>query len=274
MHAGTGHAQTTMTPEVSSPLLQCQPSEQSGQAFLPNFETFYFSDRVVAWFISELSTGKLISAERSLTYIFTIPADQANCSGSVVAMEFCYLGRDSDLANGSISRRIFEFLQLTQVGDLEFLVTSSIQVTSVQTNDKCTVLNSERPACCDRTELNAIDIFQIPQSEYTYAITSKSFPPLTFSPDRTEYHVEHFQASLQIRYPTESGDSFTLSEDEHISNQSLPLIRLIIGTALLVCDSSTSLNTFSRPIKFHSVDSSDLLTAIPTYSTAIPTYSP
>ncbi len=69
------------------PQFQCQPSSENGQqVFFPNIPDSYFTPRNAHDFLRTT----LESSMAGVTYIFRIPAMQYNCSGSVVALQYCY----------------------------------------------------------------------------------------------------------------------------------------------------------------------------------------
>ena len=214
---------------MSSPF-ECQPSsDQSGQVYTPNIPDSYFNHQNLAQIIAR-NTSNLITTKQFVTYIFTIPPEPAGCSGSVVAIQYCYRTNDTQVRFMS-EGKIFEFLHLTQLDELQFEVNSSIQITSVANASICTdIINHDdiQQVCCNTTTLSAADVFQIPSSGYAFGVTSRAYQPLAFDETHMEYLTEQFQTYLLTAFPIPSGLNFSVSRNNQV-NESLPLIRLIIG---------------------------------------------
>ena len=91
----------TLYADLISSLFQCQPSsDESGQVYTPNIPDFYFNDENTA----DFRTGdeeNLITLRNRLTYIFT-KSSERNCTGNVVAIQYCYETRNSQIGSNEI----------------------------------------------------------------------------------------------------------------------------------------------------------------------------
>ena len=141
-------------------MFQCQPSsDQSGQVYTPNIPDFYFDPSNVATGESDgsLSPNFLsTSSTRQAVHIFPIPIESlSECSGTVVAIQYCYSGRELDL--NSLLTIVQNFLALDGKG----ATTNSItQIESVPSNGKC-VASSGRIHCCDTVHLRQEHTFSL-----------------------------------------------------------------------------------------------------------------
>lgn len=227
-----GYAQSFISP-VESSLFQCQlSSDQSGQVFTPNIPDVYFN---LAAFRNDLRvdfTFKLL--RRGTTYILTIPPEsvQRNCSGSAMAIQYCYQVRDiSQIAT-------FEFLSLTR-DRLQFTMKRTLLRRSIPTNHICSSINITNSGislyiCCDISRIEDTTSLQIPSSSYTFGVTVRDVRLVAFAKSTTEYRFEQFQTMLDSTFPTPSDTSFTLNKTDRLSAQSLPLLRFFIGMHVTV----------------------------------------
>ena len=157
---------------AQSTLFQCQPStEQSGQVYTPNIPDSYFNATTLG-----VST-ELMEAVGG-TYVFTIPAEseERNCSGTVVAIQYCYHA-DLNVNNGESGREqsIFDLLSMTTLDASNMLtVQKRFTVKSTPINDICMlgqrVMSMTPHNCCTTTTLDTSQQFQIPPSSYTFGI--------------------------------------------------------------------------------------------------------
>lgn len=221
-----GYAQNSTSP-VKSPLFQCQfSSEQSRKITTPNIPGFDFSHENAAAFSNDPNVNLTILS-RGTTYIFTILPESAqrNCSGSVIAIQYCYEPR---VLNAS--KRTFEFLSLIQDGQ-QFTVNRTFRINSTPTSLICTNSSTSediRETCCDTTTLEDTTPFQIPSSSYTFGITIRLHRLLGFTYSATEYVPEQFQTKL-TEYPIPIGLNFTLNETDRLTDKPFPLLRFLIG---------------------------------------------
>ena len=198
--------------------------------YTPNIPDFYFSD-VNAANLRSGGGANLTTSRNGVTYIFTIPAESAerNCTGNVVAMQYCYETGNGQIGSNEIN--VFNFLHMNRNG-LAFTVTDSFTEQTSPQNSFCTTPTGRvLPICCDTVTLNVMDQFQLPTTSYTYAlmIINNDARPLAFVPSATEYRHEQLQAHLGISAPS-PGNIITLGQNTVITDESLLLLRFIIGT--------------------------------------------
>ena len=168
-----------------------------------------------------------------ITYIFTIPAESVNrnCSGTVVAIQYCY---HAELTNADINSRsvlnIFDLLSVTTLDTSSLLtVRERFTVTSTAAEDNC-MLGSQVKGrtphdCCTTTTLDSSQQFQIPPSSYTFGIQVLSeYPgiPYFFRAAATEFNVN------QCQIPIVTGDNFNLAVS-CLTGRSLFLLRFVVG---------------------------------------------
>ncbi len=171
--------------------------------------------------------SNLTDSVDGVTYFFTVPAESAshNCSGDTVSIQYCYRARDSDRNN---VRTVFTLLAVNRSG-LQFTTILSITIQTTPQNSICTNPGGNiQQICCDTTPLSGL---QIPSSEYTFGIviTNANVRPLAFENSITQYHVEQFGASLGNTGPS-PGSTVTLTAGDLLTDRSLLLIRLFVGT--------------------------------------------
>ena len=212
---------------ASADLFQCQHStHQDGQVFIPNIPDLYFDHTNAASFISQ--NNLFIQAGNSFTYFFTIPPEstERNCSGTVVAMQYCYQIRQT-LINSM--QDVFSFHLVTRDG-FEFTVTSSFTVrTTPHQESECTqVSSSDLYLCCDTTTLSDNQL-RISPERYTFGVTiinAAEVTPFAFR-DNTEFVVEQFRTSLGL---TLQNSPYALNSSMVIGG--LLLMRFLIGKIL------------------------------------------
>lgn len=208
------HGQTSTSLGMSS-LFQCQLStEQSGQVFTPNIPDFYFNHKNIANF----SGSNLTTSRMGVTYIFTIPSmsAQRNCSGTVVAIQYCYQHSNAVMGSG---RNAFHFLILTR-NESQFTVKQNFVITA-SLNNTCRM---KHIICCDRMALNVSDQFQIYSTVFTFGVVVGNISLLAFANSATEYNIEQ----IQVEIGTLIGNSFNL-QGANVTGQSLLLLRFFIG---------------------------------------------
>ena len=215
---------------AESSLFQCQPTtnvDRSGQVFTPNIPDFYFN-HVNALALTQQGTLTSLSVERGTIFIFTTPPE-TTCSGTVLAVEFCYLSFTEQT-----NQEVLRFVSLNR-DELHFTVIDFDPI-GIETNAQtviCSVLvENDQYICCDTYTLPDDEQFQIPSSDYTFGVVTRrnvnQFRLLTFSGVNTEFRFPHFQG-----IPTDNlnriGDTFTLTSGDFQNEGSLLLLRLIIG---------------------------------------------
>ena len=230
-----GYAQTT----AESSLFQCQPTtDQSGHVFAPNIPDLYFN-HTNALQLTQQTTLTSLSIDRRTIFVFTTPPE-TTCSGTVLAIEFCSLAFD-----GEINREVLRFVSLNR-NEFQFTVIDfdPISIRANAQTANCSFLeDNNQYICCDTYTLPDDEQFQIPSSDYTFGVVIgrevKQYRLLTFSGVNTEFRFPHFQG-----IPTDNndlngiGETFTLTENDFQNEGSLLLLRLIIGTYLLMHESN------------------------------------
>ena len=209
-------------------LLKCQPtSEDSEEVFLPNIPDEIFDHEN----ISDLRTKEgieLIPTE-DVTFVFNLPPvpTERNCSGTVIAIEFCYQIRSIDITDRI---NVFNFLTLSRNGQ-QYTVTDRLRVRTTPSQSIC--VNSTAPGsedlviCCDRESEGPRREFPISPSEYSFAILVRNGKLLTFANSASEYNLEHFR--IPLRGSGNPNSTFTVSEMDRFTNKSVPLVRFILG---------------------------------------------
>ncbi len=102
------------------------------------------------------------------TYIYSVPENTINCSGTVTAIEFCY----THITNDG-QREVFTLHTLTRQSDGRSRATDSFSV-SFSTNKRC--YNSQ--TSCDTKPLEQPDQFSLPASNFLLGVTTRTNPNL------------------------------------------------------------------------------------------------
>ena len=168
------------------------------------------------------------SGGRGTIFVFTIPPE-ITCSGTVLALEFCYQASQSEIDRNN--REFFRFASLTRNG-LGFTVIDFdlLRITTNAEEAICSVLEEQTSyICCETFPASEV---QIP-SIFGVVIrrrTDESFP-LTFSDADTRFQFPHFRGiPADNDNPNRIGDTFTFTENDRQDEGSLLLLRLIIGS--------------------------------------------
>ena len=199
-----------------SSLFQCESSsEQNGQVFIPNISDFYFTPKYA---------GVTFNRSLGYTYIYNLPPQSAEeeCSGTVVAMQYCYRTLERELNNANV----FRFLYLTKCG-LEFKIMKILSLTYDETNRVDSVSGSSS-VCCHKISLSRQAMFNLSSLDnFTFGIEIRRAPLIAFEDITTEHNIEHFQAQLNDTELME-GSSFSLTESNRRSSVSPLLFRMFI----------------------------------------------
>ena len=205
-----------------SPFLCQISSEISGAVYTPNIPNFYFDDTIAA----ALSNINLTttSSSRGTTFIFTIPAVSAehNCSGPVVALQFCYRARQSHVGQ---ERNVFDLITLYRDGPT-LTVADRFSVLATPQEDTCTILPGSSLIICCATQ-NMLNHHQFLVSyNTTFGVVNtadRNIRILTFINSVTEFDVEQLQVRKH-HIGLEPGD--TVSPGNGIDYQNHPLLLL------------------------------------------------
>ncbi len=226
INEGYGHAQDT------PPLFQCQPSsEQDGLVFTPNIPDFYFNFEKAGNFRAGPGAN-LTTLSQDISYIFTIPpvSSQRDCSGTVVAMQFCYEYRDNRSLGTTVNA--FQFFTLTRDG-IEFTVDSSftVQTTLTTCTDDLSAFVSR--VCCSKVTSNEFGELVIPSYDYIFGIAhirDSQIQLLALNPPlvSVQYLFDQFQVT---GFSPPPGTTTPLSESTLVTDGPLPLLRFFIGNS-------------------------------------------
>ena len=210
---------------LAQEVYQCQTSsDQGGLVYTPNIPDGFFDQQYAA--TGGMAT--LAEARDRFTYFFTLPplSLERNCSGTLVAIQFCYHAelRDDEMGN---LQDIFEFL-VTDREDTLFTITSRFPVEAASSDVNCVVGNrmgmETKHDCCTSFETPNELLNQIPSASFTFGvrIIDRDFRPFAFRDSVQEFRVEQFQTSA-------NGDSFDLGEGDRVTNNALLLLRFLLG---------------------------------------------
>ena len=226
MSIDNSHAQDTPS------LFECQPTtDQSGQVFTPNIPESYFN-HTNALALTQQGNLTSLSVKKMTIFVFTTPPE-TTCSGTVLAVEFCYLAFDEEI--DSEDREVFRFMSLSRLGH-QFTVID-FKPFKIEANPRkaiCSVLvEDSQYICCDTYTLPVNKQFQIPSSEFTsFGVVTRrnenEFRPLTFSGVNTEFRFPHLRG-IPTGNPDNTDRTFTFPAGDLQNEGSLLLLRLIIG---------------------------------------------
>ena len=169
-------------------------------------------------FIQQL---EVLPSSAGETYIYPVPSTQVNCSGTVLAVEYCYKSSSRQLGT---EQPAFTLLTLEQNG-LNFTVTDRIEVRTTPRPQICTQVG-QVTFCCDTTSLNMSDQFPLPAPSFAFgAIISTDISLLGFNDDAFE------AIQYQTIIPNE-GHSFAVNESSLVTNKGLRLLQFHMSKSL------------------------------------------
>lgn len=200
---------------TGSSLFQC--SEQIGQVFTHNIPDLYFSHANAAAFRTRAGANLTTRTEaRGTTFVFTAPIEPG-CNGTVVALQYCYQGREKDIGR---DREVFILLLMSRSG-FRVRVDNRITVETTSHEDICSVFpeDVEEVICCGSVTLEA-DQFRISPSNHTFGVVMRSIGTrlLAFSGTNTADTIGPL-----------TGDSFELNDDNLLLSNGLMILRFITG---------------------------------------------
>lgn len=216
----------TCCAQTNSSVFQCQPSSnQGGRVYTPNIPDLYFNNINAADFRNGFGSN-LTVASRGVTYIYTIPAKSIgrNCSGNIVAINFCYQARPWNVGDNTI---VFNLDRVLTADGYDFTVSTRLTVHTIPQDNICTAADIFHIICCDTFTLGTTQQMGLPSSNYTIAVTvgNNEVRPLVFEAGISQYRYDQ----LQVPYGNSLPDSFSLDEGNVLTDQSLLLIRFFIG---------------------------------------------
>ena len=103
------------------------------------------------------------------TFIYPVPMEGINCSGTVTAVEYCY--RNSDAANNFGSNQLVFTLATLNQSRAVFSVIDTIEIFSIPDNHTCTSVLGSLIHCCDVSVLPVANQFQLPVSNFAVGLT-------------------------------------------------------------------------------------------------------
>lgn len=212
---------------MESTVFQCQiPSNESNQVTFPTVPGFDF-DLKSAAALNVNSSIELSLLRRSRTYVFTIPPEsvQHNCSGDIVAIQYCY-----QLRVLNANRQTFELLLLTQLDTELFRVERTFRFSSTSTSFICVNTSTDiHEICCDTAPIEDTTPLQIFSSSSMFGITIRQHRVLGFTSSAMGYIAPaQFQITL-TDYPIPTDLNFTLEKSDQILGRPFPLMRFILG---------------------------------------------
>ena len=154
---------------------------------------------------------------------------QRDCSGSVVAMQFCYEYKGND-SNFNTTIGAFQFLSLTRSG-LTFTVERKFTVNTTLLSRTCTEgpEGSVNKVCCTNATFDDFDQLEIPTTNFVFGIIllrELNVRLLAFHPSVSQYQFKLFQVVSDT--PTDPGRELRVTQSTEI-NSSLPIFRFFIG---------------------------------------------
>lgn len=155
-----------------------------------------------------------------------------NCTGTVLAVDFCYSEYNRD--HFDTEEHVFTLLTLNKNG-FSFTVSDVIPVHSKPSSGICTNYrfssSNVRRYCCDRFMLDSQDWFSLPAPNFAFGITT--FPRT--SRNLLAYHVGDF-SSLRVRefrYNIDedpiAGATINLTEQQRFSDRALMMFNFVLG---------------------------------------------
>lgn len=235
--------------DESSTLYHCPHAPDSeGLVYTPNIPDYYFDDQNAANFRNGYLTE---TGNKGTTYVFTIPPEstERNCSGTVMAIQFCYQARARDIGR---TRNVFDFIILTRNGQ-ELTVTERRKVKVVPSDTTCTnPPGSIERVCCTMQKFT--EQFELPSSNFTFGVVNRMnrVRMLTFVDIVTEFDVERFHIRQHGNAGPIPGDVLSPGSKfvRHL-DRSLLLLRFLIGELSLLWYAAHTLDILLDPSKLH-----------------------
>ena len=214
MHMCISYAISAAAVFSQSSTFQCQPSSDlPGLVYTPNIADFYF-DQVNVEGSNEVTTF----GNSGVNYVFPVPRDR-DCSGTVLAIEHCYMGLNR---NQDSVQSIFTLYAMNQVG-LNVTVSHTVHVESIPSvGNNCEKVSSDL-YCCDIMQLSNSQQFQLPPtaSLFAYGLEYQAggdIQPLAFVNSSVDYSVIGYTGPLGFT-------SLNLVSGIH---SGLPVMRLLV----------------------------------------------
>ncbi len=144
---------------------------------------------------------------QEVTYIYDVEEKTLNCSGTVTAVEFCYV-RTSSSEN---HRNVFDLLILVRQDSNSIRVAKSVPISFHPSTDQCGSPDSSK--CCDTITLTESDQFDITPSNFLIGMVN--------------VETQNLAAPFANMYPRFQTPSYQLSVGRPTANSMLTLTRAI-----------------------------------------------
>ena len=152
------------------------------------------SDEIVAGFAS---SNTYILSSPGVSFIYSVPSTQVNCSGTVLVVEYCYRG-----SNGQLGTELLAFTLLTlEQNGRDFRVTDRIEIRTTPLPQICTgdrFILPNYQYCCGTTSLNMADHFILPASNFAFGIAIPTTSSVSLLGHQSLFQVAHYQESQTI----------------------------------------------------------------------------
>ncbi len=210
---------------IVSALFECT-AEDNGLVSTPNIPDSYFNHSR-AGELRTLTVPTLMAAGTGFTYVFTVPSfgTQRNCSGNVMALEYCYEAGNEDVGR---KRKLFYFLSLTRNTGSDFRVDSRFLVKVTPMESSCTpdLRGSVMRICCGQYTIEPPNRIAISSASFSFGIVTRDLKLLAVSYREAEFNFPQFRLALGKSGPSVGG---TFSGGNQLTGHSLLLLRFIIG---------------------------------------------
>ncbi len=125
-----------------------------------------------------------------VTYIYDVDESTLNCSGTVTAVEFCYV------TTSATRRNVFDLLILTRQDSNSIRVTKSIPISFQPSLAQCD--SSDSSECCYTITLPELDQFNLPTSNFLIGMVNVETPNLAapFTGVYSRFETPSYQLSV------------------------------------------------------------------------------
>ena len=224
-------------------LFQCKFSGRK-TFYMPSIPDKYFDHQMLA--SSLYTAANLTKTQEGTTYIFPIPpkSEKRNCSGIVRAIQYCYIIQ----TNAARNVPVFNFLyQISQPSDQNYRVERYFTVTSSPKGNICSRTRAQERICCEKKEIQSVNRFRIPSSEYLLGVEVNSITtvfPISFSSTSSQFNNYKQFEPLSLGNIIQEHTSFRPSKTD--TNRPLLLMRLFLGK---IMNLAVGFNYSSSPIQ-------------------------
>ena len=190
-------------------------------------------------FLASNPSELALSERGSFTYIFTIPSltsGKRNCTGTAVAIEFCFMTRNSDYSPGD-TRSVLVLYHLNHKTD-GFIATSRYFVSYSNGIMDCSPpmdMADQEYVCCRVQTLPANRQFSLTSKEFTFGIGVLFTSLLAFTTSKMEYQAQQYRVRTGFPLPLKVPTNNIINVTEPSQSRPLPLFRLLIGRYDICC---------------------------------------